>query len=114
MAIAHRRGPSALILRRQMHESIRRTAGSNRGAAGAFLLAEAESPRAVTILATRTEVALAMRARAMLAKEGIAVAVISRPSWALFEQQPRAVGEAILSPAPRIGLEAAVRLGWDR
>ena len=114
LAIAHRSGPSALIFARQPQQGVRREAGANRSEAGAYVLAEAEGARAATILATGTEVALAMRARAMLAAEGIQVAVVSMPCWSLFEQQPRDERERILGRAPRIGVEAAVRLGWDR
>ncbi len=114
LAIAHRGGPSALIFARQPQEAVRREAGQNRSARGAYVLAEAKGNRAATILATGTEVALAMQARAALAQEGIDVAVVSMPCWALFEQQPRDYRRSVLGQAPRIGVEAAVRLGWDR
>ena len=69
----------------------------------------------VTILiATGTEVALAMRAREMLAAEGLPVAVVSMPCWSLFERQTPDYRAAVLGTAPKVGVEAAVRLGWDR
>ena len=114
LAIANRTGPSCLVFARQPQEAVRREAGANRCAQGAYVLAEAKGTRAATILATGTEVALAMKARALLAAEGIDVAVVSMPCWALFEQQPRAARAAVLGTAPRVGVEAAVRLGWDR
>ncbi|RAI59608.1 transketolase family protein [Roseicella frigidaeris] len=115
LAIGHRSGPSCLIFARQPQEAVRREAGGNRSARGAYVLAEAEGgPRAATLLATGTEVALALRARALLAAEGLPVAVVSMPCWELFEQQPRDYRAAVLGDAPRIGVEAAVRLGWDR
>jgi len=78
------------------------------------VLAEAERPRDVTLLATGSEVALALAARTMLAAEGIAAAVVSMPCWDLFEEQDQTWRDAVLGTAPRVGVEAAVRLGWDR
>src|SRR3954469_20362441 len=64
LAIAHRTGPSCLIFARQPQAAVRREAGGMPSARGAYVLAEAEGgPRAATILATGTEVALAMQAR---------------------------------------------------
>jgi transketolase len=114
LALECRTGPSCLVFARQPLPPLRREAGENRSARGAYVLAEAEGARAVTILATGSEVALAMEARAILAAEGIAAAVVSMPSWELFEAQPAAYRAAVLGTAPRIGVEAAVRLGWDR
>src|SRR5204862_341175 len=68
----------------------------------------------LTLLATGSEVGLAMTARDMLANDGIAAAVVSMPCWELFEQQPADYQAAVLGTAPRIGVEAAVRFGWDR
>jgi transketolase len=68
----------------------------------------------VTILGTGSEVGVAMEARAQLAKSGIRAAVVSMPCWELFIEQPVAYREAVLGSAPRVGVEAAVGLGWDR
>jgi len=115
LAIANRTGPSCLIFARQPQHSVRRDVDQNRSARGAYVLAEAEGgTRDATILATGTEVALAMQARTMLATEGVRVAVVSMPCWELFEQQRADYRAAVLGQAPRIGVEAAVRLGWDR
>ena len=115
LAIAHRTGPSCLIFARQPQEAVRQAAGDNRSARGAYVLAEAEGgPRAATILATGTEVALAMRARKLLAAKGLPVAAVSMPCWTLFEQQSPEYRAAVLGTAPRVAVEAAVRLGWDR
>ena len=86
----------------------------NRSARGAYVLAEADGGRQVTLLATGSEVSLAMAAREALAKEGIAAAVVSMPCWELFEAQPADYRAAVLGTAPRVAVEAAVRLGWDR
>ncbi|HEY0419786.1 MAG TPA: transketolase, partial [Acetobacteraceae bacterium] len=115
LAVAHRTGPSCLIFARQPQGAVRQTAEENRSALGAYVLAGAEGgPRAATILATGTEVAIAMRAREMLAADGLPVAVVTMPCWALFEQQSSAYRAEVLGTAPRVGVEAAVRLGWDR
>ena len=78
------------------------------------MLAEADGERQVTLLATGSEVGLAMTARDLLAKDGVRAAVVSMPCWELFEPQPEDYRSAVLGTAPRVGVEAAVRLGWDR
>jgi transketolase len=84
-------------------------------AKGAYVLEEAPGgQRAVTILATGSEVALAMEARAILAKEGRAAAVVSMPCWELFSAQPVGYRQAVLGTVPRVAVEAAVKLGWER
>ena len=55
-----------------------------------------------------------MIAREALTKDGIAAAVVSMPCWELFERQPEDYRNAVLGSAPRVGVEAAVRFGWDR
>ena len=80
------------------------------------MLAEAEGgARRATILATGSEVALAVKARAALQAGGVPTAVVSMPSWELFEQQDRGYRDQVLGRGTvRVGVEAAVRLGWDR
>ena len=115
LAIAHRTGPSCLIFARQPQPVVRRMAEENLSTCGAYFVAEAEGgERVATILATGTEVALALRAREMLASEGLPVAVVSMPCWEIFEQQTPAYRTQVLGQAPRVAVEAAVRLGWDR
>ncbi|BBK34356.1 transketolase [Stella humosa] len=116
LALAAKANPSVIALTRQGVPTLRTDATENRSARGAYVLAEAEAEgaRAVTLLATGSEVGLAMEARALLAKEGIAAAVVSMPSWELFAEQDAAYRAAVLGSAPRVAVEAAVRLGWDR
>jgi transketolase len=84
-------------------------------ARGAYVLAEAAAnERDVTILATGSEVSLAMEARERLAKEGVQAAVVSMPCWELFAAQPVGYRDAVLGTAPRIAVEAAVGFGWER
>jgi transketolase len=68
----------------------------------------------VTLLATGSEVSLAMAARVALAKDGIRAAVVSMPCWELFEASGKDYRDSILGTAPRVAVEAAVELGWDR
>ncbi|MGH7063052.1 MAG: transketolase family protein, partial [Stellaceae bacterium] len=115
LALHHRDAPSLLALTRQPLPLLRHEPSSeNRSARGAYVLAEAEGARQVTLLASGSEVSIAIAAREMLAKEAIRAAVVSMPCWALFEAEPENYQKAVLGPAPRIAVEAAVRLGWDR
>ncbi len=114
LALSRRDGPSALIFARQPLPAVRRDAAQNRSAGGAYVLRDTPGPRDVTLLATGSEVALALAAADLLAAERIAAAVVSMPCWALFEARPAAERAAILGTAPRLGIEAAARLGWDR
>jgi transketolase len=115
LALKHRHAPSILALTRQGLPLLRTEPdGDNRSARGAYVLAEAAGERQVTLLATGSEVSIAMAAREALAKDGIGAAVVSMPCWELFEAQPPAYRAAVLGTAPRVGVEAAVRLGWDR
>ena len=115
LALTHRDGPSMLTLSRQDADLVSDPARrDNLSARGAYVLAGDDAPRDVTILATGTEVGLAMQARARLAQEGIAAAVVSMPCWELFETQSESYRADVLGTVPRIGVEAALRFGWDR
>jgi transketolase len=115
LALQRRDAPSLLALTRQSLPLLRHEAGSdNRSARGAYVLAEAEGERQVTLLATGSEVSLAMTARDALARDGIRAAVVSMPCWELFEKAPKEYKDDVLGSAPRVGVEAAVRFGWDR
>ncbi len=114
LALGLEHAPSALCLSRQELPALRRDAEENRSAQGAYVLRETAGPRDVTLIATGSEVSLAVSAAERLEAEGYAVAVVSMPCWELFEQQPEAVQDTVLGSAPRIGIEAARRFGWDR
>lgn len=115
IALEHRTGPSALIFARQSLPPVRTdAAGENACRRGAYVIAEPDGERRITLLATGSEVSLALAARDLLAADGIAAAVVSMPSWELFEAQPDTYRSAVLGAAPRIAIEAAVRQGWDR
>jgi transketolase len=118
LALEHRSGPVSLVFARQALPQVRHSVGDqNLSRRGAYVLAEAEGgPRCVTLLATGSEVALALEARRALQASGVATAVVSLPCWALFEPQSAAYRAAVLG-APsgvRVAVEAAVRFGWER
>jgi transketolase len=115
LALTSRETPSILALTRQGLPTLRRDGGAeNRSARGAYVLAEAEGARRVTLLATGSEVSIAMAARDLLKARGIAAAVVSMPCWELFERQDEAYRRSVLGTAPRVAVEAAIGFGWDR
>jgi transketolase len=83
---------------------------------GAYVLAEAEGELRAILIATGSEVSLALDARAKLQAEGIGTRVVSMPSWTLFSRQPRAYRDEVLPPAvkARVSIEAASEMGWHR
>ncbi len=114
LALRRNDGPSAMVLTRQGLPALREDIAENRSARGAYVLAEADGPRRATLIASGSEVSLAMQARAALAEAGIAVAVVSMPCWDLFALQDEAWRATVLGGAPRIGIEAACGFGWER
>jgi transketolase len=115
LALQRREAPSLLALTRQALPLLRGEATpENRSAYGAYVLAEASGTRQVTLLATGSEVSVAVVACDLLAREGIRAAVVSMPCWELFEKQAREYQDAVLGSPPRVAVEAAVQLGWER
>jgi transketolase len=107
--------PSVLSLSRQTLPTLRTTPETeNLSARGAYVLREADGARAVTLLATGSEVEIAVKAAELLAEEGVAAAVVSMPCWERFEAQDEGYRAKVLGAAPRVAVEAAARLGWDR
>jgi transketolase len=105
--------PVMLVLSRQNLPTVRREQQlENLTARGAYVLREVKD-RQVTLIATGSEVALALQAADRLAAEGIRAAVVSAPCFEAFAAQPRPYVDAVLGDAPRIGIEAALRQGWD-
>ena len=115
-ALLHRNGPSSMVCSRQALLPVRGDAGENRSLRGAYVLHEAAiGPRAVTLLATGSEVGLAVQARDVLEAAGIATAVVSMPCWSLFEAQDADYRASVIGRGTmRVGIEAAVQLGWER
>jgi len=107
-------GPSMLALSRQDADQVRSDTSENLTRFGAYVLAGPEQDRDLTLIATGTEVGLAMQARETLAPLGIRTTVVSMPCWELFEDQPAAYQAQVLGDAPRIAIEAALKFGWER
>ncbi|HEY3173907.1 MAG TPA: transketolase C-terminal domain-containing protein, partial [Thermoanaerobaculia bacterium] len=119
VAMHHREGPVGLVLSRQKLPVIdpSRFAASSGLAKGAYVLAEASggAPR-LLLVATGSEVSLALEAREKLEAEGIPTRVVSMPSWELFEREPRDYRETVFPPSvgARLSIEAGSPLGWER
>lgn len=117
IALSHATGPSSLVFARQALPLVRTShTEENLSHRGAYVLHESAcGPRQVTLLATGSEVSLAVRARDMLEKQGVGTAVVSMPCWELFELQDVQYRRSVLQPGTvRVGIEAATRFGWDR
>jgi transketolase len=114
LAVRQANGPSLLVLSQQKLPALRNDVAENRSARGAYVLAEANGPRQATLIASGSEVSVAMEARALLEADGIAVAVVSMPAWELFARADPAARAAVLGAAPRFGIEAACGFGWER
>ncbi len=108
--------PSVLSLTRQGLPTLRRHhKARNLTAQGAYVLADATGKRQAILLATGSEVEIAMKARDLLQAEGIGTRVVSMPCWELFEEQDESYRRRVLPAGPvRVAVEAATRFGWDR
>jgi transketolase len=119
LALERRQGPTALVLTRQNLPVLDRTAlASAEGVLrGGYVLKEPDggAPEAI-IIATGSEVAIALEAEALLAAEGVAARVVALPSWELFEEQDAAYREQVLPGAvkARVAVEAGSTFGWER
>src|SRR5215216_2979641 len=117
IAILRRHAPTALALTRQKVAVIDRKkfAKADGLRRGAYVLADAPSPRLI-LIATGSEVSLAMEAWQKLQEEGVAARVVSMPCWELFEAQSQQYRDEVLpaSVTARLAIEAGVRQGWDR
>jgi transketolase len=118
LALHNDKTPSVLALTRQGVATLRTNhSAENRSAKGAYVLAEASDgadARRVTLLATGSEVEIAMAGRAALEADGTPTAVVSVPCFELFAAQDEAYRKSVLGPQTvRVGVEAAVRQGWD-
>jgi transketolase len=115
LALEHQEGPVSLVFARQSLPLVRHThTNDNLTRSGAYVLHEAAcGPRQVTLLATGSEVLLAVQAREQLEASGIGTAVVSMPCWELFNMQNITYQRSVLGTGVRIGIEAAVRQGWD-
>jgi transketolase len=119
LAVERRKGPIALVLTRQKVPVLDRTryASADQLQKGAYILAETQgkSPELI-VIATGSEVHPALEAYKILESEGIAVRIVSMPSWELFERESAEYRAAVLPPevTARISIEAASTFGWER
>ncbi len=105
--------PSIITLTRQGLEQARLTQSEeNLSARGAYIIA-GKNAHDVTLVASGSEVSLALKARDLLAKDGVNARVVSAPCFELFAMQPDSYRKDVLGKAPRVGVEAAIRQGWD-
>ena len=116
LAVNDTSAPSVLVLSRQGLPMLRASHNpKNMSQNGAYVLRETQGARDITILATGSEVEIAKVASdALMAESGIKAAVVSMPCWEQFEAQSEEYQSSVLGNAPRIGIEAAGRMGWDR
>ncbi len=116
LAISSTSTPSVLSLTRQGLPTVRTEhTTKNMVAQGAYVLADATGKRQVILMATGSEVEIALAAREQLEAEGIGTRVVSMPCWELFEAQPEAYRRKVLPAGPaRVAIEAAIGLGWDK
>jgi transketolase len=108
--------PSVLALSRQDLPTVRlKHSSKNLVAKGAYILKESRKPRKVLLLASGSEILIALKAQEKLEAAGIGARVISMPCWEIFEQQDLSYRKKVLPSGPiRIAIEAGTQLGWDR
>jgi transketolase len=116
LALTSTETPSVLSLTRQGLPTVRTEHKTkNMVAQGAYVLKDAEGKRQAILIATGSEVEIALAARDILQAEGIGTRVVSMPCWELFEEQDEAYRRRVLPGGPvRVAVEAGIRLGWDR
>ena len=113
-ALTRRQGPTALVLTRQNLPQLDR-AKSNKAANGAYVLAGPEDAQ-VILMASGSEVSIALDAGSILEKEGISARVVSMPSWEIFAAMPKEYQEQVLPERiqARVAVEAGSPMGWER
>ncbi|WP_367187003.1 transketolase family protein [Roseibium sp.] len=108
-------GPALLALSRQGLPAVRNKASEeNLTAKGGYVLRGCEGSRDATLIATGSEVSIALQVADILSDKSVKVAVVSLPCWARFDKQSRDYRESVLGPVPRYAIEAASPFGWAR
>lgn len=114
IAVASTNVPTVLCLSRQGLKTLRTEhTDGNKTALGAYVLQDTDGPRHVTLIASGSEVEIAVSAADLLRADGINAAVVSAPCFELFARQDAKYRAKVLGTAPRVGIEAAVRQGWE-
>ncbi len=114
LAISENKRPSLLALSRQNLPLLRNSAKNNLTAKGAYVISPAENERQATIIATGSEVSVAVEVQKLLQAEGIDIAVVSMPCMELFEEQSENYQLEVLGTKPVISIEAGSTFGWNR
>lgn len=119
LALAKKDGPSVLALTRQNLPQVRLEASENLSAKGAYRLRAAKGDRRVILIATGSEVEVALGVAERLEAEGVGADVVSMPCWELFAAQDETYREDVLPTADpsqilRVSIEAGSTLGWER
>jgi transketolase len=115
LALERRDGPSLLCLTRQNLPQLRQYYGPNQTARGAYRLRAASSARRVVLIATGSEVEVALQAAEALEGQGIGADVVSMPCWSLFDAQDQAYRADLLPEGTlKVSIEAGTTLGWER
>ncbi len=116
-AVEHKNGPTALCLSRQNLPVLadHKEAVHEGALKGGYVLSPAKDLAKAVVIATGSEVQLALEAQKMLAEEGVDISVVSMPSWEVFEKQEDAYKESVLPRfVPTFAVEAGVTMGWSR
>ena len=107
--------PSVMALSRQGLPTVRtERTNENLTQKGGYILRNVRGARDITVMATGSEVAIALDAADVLKDQGYNVAIVSMPCWELFDQQSDQYRQSVLGSAPRIAIEALIGFGWDR
>jgi transketolase len=118
IAVAHTGGPVGLVFTRQKLPIFDRSklAPAAGTAKGAYVLADSAGPPKLILIATGSEVSIALEAHNQLTNEGVACRVVSIPCWDLFDAQPQSYKDTVLPPGvkARVSVEAGSKLGWER
>ena len=108
-------GPTVLALSRQGLKAFRSEKSTeNKVSRGGYILYESSVKRDLTIIATGSEIEIAMEASSILKKDGISATVVSLPCWELFDKQDEDYKSRVLGVCPRIAIEAGSEMGWAK
>ena len=114
IALTCQKSPSILVLSRQNLPTLRKSFEQNLTLKGGYVISDCEKARDVTLIATGSEVMLAVKAQEALKQKGIQAAVVSMPCTELFDKQDKAYQQKVLGNAPKISIEAASTFGWHK
>lgn len=114
LAVSAENKPSILALSRQSVPTLREEARENKTAKGGYVISSADGVAKATVIATGTEVSLAIAAQKQLRNLGIEINVVSMPCQELFDSQTEEYKQTVLGSAPRIAIEAGTTFGWER